>query len=396
MEKQVKLNEKKLKIALFIDTFYPMIDGVIQVVDNYAKRLCKTHDVTVFTIKPRKKGFDDSTLPYKVVRCKRIKLPFLDYDMPTPKFDSKFKKAIFNEKFDIVHIHSPFGIGKLGVKYAKKYNVPVVATLHSQYYKDFLKESHSKVIAKLLLKNIIKVFNRCDECWAVNSEVANIYYNEYKINKMPLTRNNGTDMIPFDNLAKIEELKNNYKIKENQKIFLFVGRLTILKNILFIAESLKILKDKNFNFKMIYVGSGPDEEILKAKIKELGLVEGVILTGKISDRNTLACIYKMSNLFLFPSLYDCSSLVQIEASCQSTPCVFIKGSATSATVTDQVNGYLSENSVEDFANTIIKIFENKKQYEEVCLNCHKDLYVTWDDAVKLAEKDYFRLIDAKK
>ena len=39
---------KRLKIGLFIDTFFPMIDGVIMVVDNYARRLAKFNDVTVF------------------------------------------------------------------------------------------------------------------------------------------------------------------------------------------------------------------------------------------------------------------------------------------------------------------------------------------------------------
>ena len=397
MEKQVKLNERKLKIALFIDTFYPMIDGVIQVVDNYAKRLCKTHDVTVFTIKPRKKGFDDSTLPYKVVRCKRIKLPFLDYDMPTPKFDSKFKKAIFNEKFDIVHIHSPFGIGKLGVKYAKKNNVPVVATLHSQYYKDFLKESHSKVIAKLLLKNIIKVFNRCDECWAVNKGISELYKNEYKLKAPVYVQHNATDLInPNFSTKELTCFNNKYNLKSDEIVLLFVGRLTSLKNIFFIADALKILKQKKFNFKMVYVGSGPDEDKLKKTIINYKLTDNVIFAGKICDKNELSKFYNRANLFLFPSAYDTDGLVKYEAACFNTPTLSLKGLYCSSNIKDQVNGYLSENSVEDFANTIIKIFDNKKQYEEVCLNCHKDLYVTWDDAVKLAEKDYFRLIDAKK
>ena len=28
-----------MKVGLFIDTWYPMVDGVIKVVDNYARRL---------------------------------------------------------------------------------------------------------------------------------------------------------------------------------------------------------------------------------------------------------------------------------------------------------------------------------------------------------------------
>ena len=45
---------EKLKVGLFIDSFYPMVDGVVQVVDQYAKRLSEFCDVTVFTTKPRK------------------------------------------------------------------------------------------------------------------------------------------------------------------------------------------------------------------------------------------------------------------------------------------------------------------------------------------------------
>ena len=39
---------RRLKIGLFIDTFFPMVDGVVMVVDNYARRLKKYADVTVF------------------------------------------------------------------------------------------------------------------------------------------------------------------------------------------------------------------------------------------------------------------------------------------------------------------------------------------------------------
>lgn len=111
---------QRLKVGLFIDTFYPMIDGVVQVVDNYARRLSKDCDVTVFAPTGRKK-FDDSTLPYRVVRCtKKIKLFFLDYDLPLPKSDKKFLNELENSTLDIVHIHSPFSMGGGGSSICEK------------------------------------------------------------------------------------------------------------------------------------------------------------------------------------------------------------------------------------------------------------------------------------
>ena len=58
---------KKITIGFFIDTFFPMVDGVIMVVDNYARRLTKYANVIVFAPKIAGKKFDYKTLPYKVV-----------------------------------------------------------------------------------------------------------------------------------------------------------------------------------------------------------------------------------------------------------------------------------------------------------------------------------------
>lgn len=392
MEKEKKQNEKRLKIGFFIDTFFPMVDGVVMVVDNYARRLTEIADVTVFTTKPRKK-YDDSKFPYKVVRCPKIPLYGLDYDCPLPNLSRKFKIQIDLGDFDIVHIHSPFGVGKAGVKYAKKHNIPVVATMHSQYKKDFLKETHNcKWLSNILLKKIMKVFNSCDECWAVNQNVANIYYKEYGAKTLPIVHNNGTDLEPLESKDFIKELKSKYNIQKDEKTFLFVGRLTVLKNIDFIVRSLKILKSRNFKFKMLFIGSGPDEEKLKSLINSLQLNNDVLLLGRIMDRTDIAKHYALADLFLFPSMYDCSSLVQIEASSQHTPTVFLKDAATADTVTHNVNGYLSESSEEDYANCIEEIFKNEKKYKEVADNSFNDLYLSWNKAVKIAKNDYERLI----
>ena len=81
---------KRLTIGYFVDSFFPMIDGVAMVVDNYAKRLSKVADVIVFAPKPVKEEYDDSIFPYKVVRCNSLSLLYIDYNLPTPKIDPGF------------------------------------------------------------------------------------------------------------------------------------------------------------------------------------------------------------------------------------------------------------------------------------------------------------------
>ena len=386
----------KLKIGIFTDAFFPMIDGVVNVVDNYAKRLCEYSDVTVFAPEGRE-DFDDSKFPYKVVRCrKRIAMSFLDYDLPMPNLDKEFVNAIKNSNLDIVHIHSPFSIGKIGVKYARKNDIPVVATLHSQFKKDFYLATKSDLLTSILLKNVISVFNSCDECWAVNKEVAKVYFKEYKLSRFPKVQNNGTDLKYYDNDAEIEKLRNQYKIDKDTKILLFVGRINRVKNIFFTLDCLKILKEKNFKFKMIFVGTGPDFDELKDKITEYGLEDYVITTGKISDRDLIVKHYRLADLFVFPSLYDCSSLVQIEAASQKTPTIFIKGAVTSGTCTEGVDAFFADDDVKKFANRIIDIFNNNQEYEKIKQGAYNNLYVTWDNAVKLVYNEYLRVINSYK
>ncbi|MBR2772609.1 MAG: glycosyltransferase, partial [Bacteroidales bacterium] len=96
-----------MKVGLFIDTWYPMVDGVIKVVDNYARRLVQYCDVVVFCPKTRRVDQEeDVKLPYKVVRCSSLPLITSDYDFPTPVLDPQFEAQLIKSGIDIVHIHS--------------------------------------------------------------------------------------------------------------------------------------------------------------------------------------------------------------------------------------------------------------------------------------------------
>ena len=385
---------EKIKIGLFVDSFFPMLDGVVSVVDNYARRLVKYADVTVFTLNGRA-DYDDSVFPYKVVRCKSLKVGFIDYNLGRPKSDKKFMDELNNSNLDIVHIHSPFALGKVGVDYAKKHNIPVIATNHSQFKKDFYQATKSKLLTNILLKSIMKVFNKCDENWAVNSEVAKVFYS-YGAKTMPKVENNATDMMYLEKSSIRDEFFQKYNIQENDKVLLFLGRIVALKNIFFILDSMKYLKENNFKFKMFYAGTGTEFDLLNEKIKQMDLSDCVFTLGKLSDRKYIAELFRVSDLFVFPSKYDCSSIVQIEAASQKVPTLFLKGSVTACDVIDGVNGYLSEDSVEQYGQKIIEIFDNEKLYNEIKENVYRDLYVNWDTKVDQIYNKYIEIIKNKK
>ena len=369
-----------------MDDFYPSINGVIQVIDNYAKRLSKVADVVV-VVPFIKKGYVDN-FPYKVIRIKSHKLHVLEYRLAKFKLNKKEEEMLLNEKFDIIHIHSPFMMGIHGVRIGKKLNIPVIATMHTQFQKEFKRYSKSDFIATKLMHHIMRTFNKCYKSYAVNEGISDLFLS-YGAKEKPEVLPNGTDLKLVLNNT---EVNKKYGFKKDDIVLLFLGRVNLLKNILFIVDVARSLKDKGFKFKLMFVGTLEDGEVLIKKINDLGLTDDVIITGKVMDRELIAKIYNRANLFVFPSLYDASSLVQIEAASQKTPTIFIEDAITACNVKNNVNGFKAPNDINLFADKIIDIFNDKKLYTSVCNGAYKDIYKHWDDIVKDVYKLYKKII----
>ena len=386
-----------MKVGLFIDTWYPMVDGVIKVVDNYARRLVQYCDVVVFC--PETRGFDkeeDEKLPYKVIRCKSLPIIKNDYDLPTPALDPKFEAQLILSGIDMVHIHSPFAVGLAGVLYAKIHKLPVVATLHSQYKQDFEKPIKFKPALDMVMDTIMRVFNACDECWAVNAGIQDLYVNDYGLTAPCKVRLNATDHKPVADPSEAARIVNEtYGVPADATVFLFVGRINYIKNIDFIVRSLAKAKERGLkNFRMLFAGKGQDEGRLAALVKALGLEEEVVMCG-LTDKDMLEKLYSRAKLFLFPSLYDANSLVQIEAACQGTPAVFLEGARTAATVTPGVNGYVCPPDEDSYAQMILDILADPEGYQRISEAARRDLYLNWDDVVREVYRDYCAFVEAK-
>ena len=386
-----------MKVGLFIDTWYPMVDGVIKVVDNYARRLMKYCDVVVFCPETRGAGREDGQLPYKVVRCLSMPLIKSDYDLPTPVLDPRFEAQLLLSGIDLVHIHSPFSVSLAGVLYAKIHKLPVVATLHSQYRQDFEKPLKFKPAVDVAMDAIMRVFNACDECWAVNGGIKDLYVREYGLTAPCKVRLNATDHQPVadpDKAARVVD--KTYGIPASATVFLFVGRINFIKNIDFTVRALAKAKALGLkDFRMLFVGRGQDGEKLAALVQEQGLAEEVVMCGLVSDREMLENLYSRAKLFLFPSLYDANSLVQIEAACQGTPTVFLEGARTAATVTNGVNAFVCPPDEDAYAQMILDILSDPDTYGRVSAAARRDLYLSWDDVVRDVYADYCIFVDMK-
>lgn len=385
--------KQKLRIGLFVDNFFPVIDGVVMVVDNYAKRLSKDFEVIVFTLKNRhtknkKKPYVDN-FPYKVERCRSVKLFFLDYDMPLPKFDRKFKRTIRESKLDIIHVHSPFGIGSMGVKYAKKNKIPCIMTLHSQFKLDAKKNLKSRLLVAIFMRRIMRVFNRADVVWTMNPACERLIVDDYgykgKVELVP----NGTDLVAPDDVSEIRKAtRAEYGLNNSEFVMINIGRINKLKNLDFVIEVIAELKKRGKAVKLLLVGTGVDEPYFKNKVKQLELENEVIFTGKITDVNKKIGLFAAADLQIFPSFYDTDGIVRIEAAACKTPTIFIENSIASSTITDNVNGYIGGNSVAAFADKIISAIDNPLRNKQIGEKAKKEIYINWDSVLEIVRGKY--------
>ena len=386
----------KLKIAMFMDSFYPDINGVILVMEHLLRCMNEYADVTLVVPKTGSEK-EDKNYPFKIIRIDSIPLLHTGYKLGMVDIEYRKMKKLFQKMdFDIIHIHSPFALGRLGVRVARDKHIPVIATMHSRWEFEFKKYLKSKTLAKLCVKHLIKTYNKCDECIALNRKLIKVY-KDYGYTGSFKIINNGTDLEIVSNKKKALDLVNKkYNIKKNETVFLFVGRIISIKNIFFILDTLKELKRRGVKFKMLFVGSGPDFNNLKKKIEKYEMSNEVIMTGKIMDRELLKAIYYRATLFIFPSLFDSSSLVQIEAASQETPTIFIEGSVTSDTIENNVNGFTEKEDISLFADRIEEIINNKDLYKKVQDGARKDLARPWSDIAKETYDYYLEIIKRYK
>jgi glycosyltransferase involved in cell wall biosynthesis len=282
------------------------------------------------------------------------------------------------------------------VLYAKVHKLPVVATLHSQYKQDFEGALKTGLALRVVMDGLMRVFNACDECWAVNAGIKELYETEYGLKAPCKVRLNATDHRPVDDPAEAAKIVDEtYGVPADATVFLFVGRINFIKNIDFTVRALakaKVLGLKNF--RMLFAGKGQDEDKLAALVEEQGLTEEVIMCG-LTDKDMLEKLYSRAKLFLFPSLYDANSLVQIEAACQGTPTVFLEGARTAATVTPGVNGYVCPPDEDSYARMILDILADPEAYGRISEAVRRDLYLNWDDVVREVYEDYCAFVKGR-
>ncbi len=132
---------------------------------------------------------------------------------------------------------------------------------------------------------------------------------------------NGVDLIKIKNQKskiKIDELKKELGIKENEKVVITVSRLVEKNGISDLIEAMNILRD--LSVKLLILGVGPLEENLKLKTKNLKLEDKILFLGNVSN-NEVPKYLGIADVFVRSSLSEGLGNSFLEAMAAGVPII---------------------------------------------------------------------------
>jgi glycosyltransferase involved in cell wall biosynthesis len=249
-----------------------------------------------------------------------------------------------HESFDIVHAHDwmtfPAGLAVAGLK-----GVPLVVHVHStefdrsgmhvdsRIYDIERRGMHGaiKVIAvSVLTKNIIA------HHYGVDPNKVEVVYNAIE------TASNGWD-------------EEKYQIHKDEKIVLFLGRITMQKGPeYFLAAAKKVLEVMD-NVKFVMAGSG---DMIRRTIEmaaAMGIGHKVLFTGFLRGGD-VEKVFKMADLYVMPSVSEPFGIAPLEAMSHDVPVIISKQSGVSEVLTHALKVDFWD--INEMANKIIAVLRH--------------------------------------
>lgn len=293
----------------------------------------------------------------------------------------KLFKIIKNNKYDIVHSHGSSSLILLEMIVSKFAGVPV-RIAHSRNTKC----DHPK-IDKILRPLFYKVTT---DFFACGEEAGKWLFKDNKFTVIPNGKN--IESFIFNNDKRLE-IRNNYGIG-NRFAICHIGSFNIQKNHDFLIDIFYEFKKINSNSCLVLIGDGELRENIENKIKELGLIDDVIMTGIINNTNE---VLQGMDYMILPSLFEGLPNVVIEAQIAGVQSIISNRITKECKITDLVEFESLETESRIWAERIsrTKFIDREKCKEEIITMVRKAGYDIVENA-KFLKNLYFELYNKNK
>lgn len=429
-----------MRIGLFTDTYRPSINGIVFVVESLKRELENLgHEVYVFcpakSMSPSKQAEllnEDSDS--RIIRFPSIKGAFFDDYDTSVFFPPAVQRRIKEMELDMVHVFTPSQIGLVGVKAAKKNNIPLVIQHCTDIYEFVdhypavlpgalalagivfpmsvrLRGHDLLEIAKLykpragvtkwnkdIIESVITIlYSKADAvialCRKSCKQLKSWQYDDYQYELVLMP--NGVNALPRPTKTEVKAFREQWNLAEDDEIFGFVGRLGEEKNLPLLIKSFeRHIAKKRPKAKLLFVGDFEYRKTLEEMAAATKYADRIIFTGAM-PREKLGLAYSVLDVFAFPSLKDTQGWVLHEAAHAGLPIVLVD-KELSEVVQDGVNGFIANDNPTSFGRSIITLLEDaNKRREFGAVSKKLAAKFTESRQVKKLEKLYQELIDQK-
>lgn len=421
-----------MKIGLFTDTYHPSINGIVYVVESTKKHLeALGHEVYIFcparSIRPSKNAiaFDED---HHIVRFPSIKGAFYDDYDTSLFFPPRVLRQIRDLELDVVHFFTPGQVGLMGVYAAFRTNTPLVAQHctdlreYVEHYRDGLLLPGLLALIALLpftvkvdgkdLREIMRlyrprrgrvewnidiverivtlVYSKCDAVVALSRKSKTqleSWQHADNYQYMVTLKPDGVTPLPSSTAKERSAFRKVYGIAIEDELITFVGRLGSEKNLAMLIPVIEQVHAIHPRTRLLFVGDFEYRETLESLASASLVPDRITFTGAL-PRPELGKIYDTSSVFVFPSLTDTQAWVLHEATHAGLPVVMIDPDL-SEVVSDDENGYIVPNSVNDFAAALSRILGDKKLQETFSMRSRELAgQFTEEGQIKKLEKVY--------
>jgi glycosyltransferase involved in cell wall biosynthesis len=337
-----------VRIAFFTETFLPATDGVVTRLRYTIEELAKMGD-DMLVVAPRyPDGGPDFYAGAPIYRVPGVPFP------PYPRIKLSFAhpgvgRALWRFEPDLIHAVNPFILGPGGIYYARRLEVPLVASYHTNVaaYARYYNLNFSYNAARWWTRQL---HNRAEINLCTSAATMDYLLKEgvKRIRLWP----QGVDARGFHPDKASQEWRERLSEGHaSDRLLLYVGRLAPEKGI----ERLKAILTGVPGTRLAFVGDGPARADLERGFNGTAAVFTGVLQGE-----ELASAYASADAFLFPSTTDTLGLAMLEALASGLPVIAARGGASHEIVSDEENGLLYEaNSTPSLVSAVRRLFSDE-------------------------------------
>lgn len=334
-----------MKVALFADTFLPQVNGVTNTLLHLLEHFEKKGVETKLFVPKYETGNE-----YDAERFYSIKF-FLypDARIAFPNF-FRINAALAEFKPDVVHNMTEFFMGTTGLGYGRAHGVPSISnyTTNFSQYADYYK----LYLLKPTIWNWMRWFHNQSDLTLCPSRSAQKILESHGITNTGIF-SRGIDSKRFHPLLRRTAFRDHFGIT-GKTAFLYVGRISVEKDLDTLGEAYRIIKQKyGNNVALVITGDGPHMEKCRRAFPDDTVFTGLRTGPELSE------LYASCDIFVCPSSTETFGNVVLEAMASGLPVIGSNAGGVGELIENGVNGLLfSPGSPASLSRNMEKLMQN--------------------------------------